>query len=56
MTVIVANPSEREARREEKAMRSASKRILSTKESAKAYLLKNGFITKTGKLAKRYGG
>ena len=36
------------------AMRRAGKKIERTRESARAFLLKHGYITKSGKLTKRY--
>lgn len=56
MTIVMAGTSEKEVRQEVKALKAASSKVLKSKESARAYLLKNGYITKTGKLAKRYGG
>lgn len=37
-------------------MREASAQILKSKETARAFLIEKGYITKTGKLTKRYGG
>ena len=34
----------------------ASKKITKSKATARAYLIKYGFVTKSGKLTKRYGG
>jgi hypothetical protein len=56
MTLVIAGPSEREVQKQIKAIRSASDRIAASKETARAYLQKNGYITKSGKLTKRYGG
>jgi hypothetical protein len=33
-----------------------TKDLLKSKEKARKFLFKNGYITKTGKLTKRYGG
>mgnify|MGYP003584143802 CR=1 FL=1 len=52
-TVIVARTKE-EVDQEIQAMDRASKRITRTKASAKAFLVKHGFITKGGKPTKRY--
>lgn len=52
-TVIVARTKE-EVDREIEAMDRASKKITRTKASAKAFLMKHGFITKDGKPTKRY--
>ena len=36
------------------AIRRAGKKIARTRDSARAFLLKHGYITKSGKLTKRY--
>jgi hypothetical protein len=46
----------REAKREIEALRRTGKKIRKTPETAKAFLIKHGFITKEGRLTKRYGG
>jgi hypothetical protein len=56
MTVVAISPSIKEARKEIKAMRSVSKKIVSSKESARAYLRAQGFIKKNGALTQKYGG
>ncbi len=56
MTVVVASRTQKEVRKDIQAMQKASKEILKSKASARAYLVENGFITKSGKLTKRYGG
>jgi hypothetical protein len=33
-----------------------AKKIASNKKTARAFLIKGGFITKSGKLTRRYGG
>jgi uncharacterized protein YydD (DUF2326 family) len=45
-----------EIRKDIKEMNIAAKEINKTPESARAFLIKHGFITKGGKLTKRYGG
>lgn len=52
-TVIVAR-TKQEVDREIEAMDRASKKITRTKASAKAFLMKHGFITRDGKPTKRY--
>jgi hypothetical protein len=37
-------------------MRKSARRDLRSKKTAKAFLVKYGFITEDGKLTKRYGG
>jgi hypothetical protein len=56
MTVVLAGPSEKEVKAQIEGMRAASARITQSKESARDYLVKHGYITKSGKLTKRYGG
>jgi hypothetical protein len=43
-------------REEIDAIKRAGKKIRRTRASARAFLVKHGFITKSGKLSKRYGG
>ncbi len=54
MTVMLAKPTEKQVQVEIRAMKAAGKRINATPASAKAFLLKHGFITKAGKLHPRY--
>ncbi len=54
MTVLIAKPSDKQVQQELRAMKKAGKRINATPASARAFLLKHGFITKTGKLHPRY--
>lgn len=54
MTIVFTRPTEAEVKREISAMRATSKRILRSKKTAREYLVKNGFITKDGKLHPRY--
>jgi hypothetical protein len=56
MVTINQTMTPERAKREIKAMHDAGKRIRSSKESARAYMIKHGFMTKSGKLPKRYGG
>jgi len=52
-TVIVAR-TKKEVDREIHEMDRASKKITRSKDSAKAFLVKHGFITQDGKVTKRY--
>lgn len=52
-TVIVAR-TKHEVDREIQAMDRVAAKVNRTKEGAKAFLLKHGFITKAGKPTKRY--
>ena len=56
MTVITTKPTPEEVRKEVRAMKSASKEILKSKESARRFLVEKGYITKSGKLTRKYGG
>jgi len=56
MTLIVSRPSEKEIRREAKALKAAGKKHVINKRAAREYLLENGFIRKDGTLTKKYGG
>lgn len=56
MTVVITGPSEKEAKAQIKAIRKTSARATKSKATARAYLLKHGYITKDGKLTKQYGG
>lgn len=56
MFVLYESMSAREAKREIEGLRRAGKKIRQTPETAKAFLIKHGFITKEGRLTKRYGG
>jgi len=54
MTVLIAKPSAKQVQQEIRAMKKAGKRINATPASARAFLLKHGFITKDSKLHPRY--
>lgn len=54
MTVLIGKPTEKQVREEIRAMKRASKRINATPATAREFLLKHGFITKSGKLHPRY--
>ena len=54
MTVVIAKPSRAEINEEIKAIQNASSKLLSSKKTARNYLVKHGFITKTGKLTSTY--
>ena len=54
MTVVIAKPSKEQVRQEIRAMKAAGKRVNASPASAKAFLLKHGFITKNGQLHRRY--
>jgi len=52
--LLKAGPSRAEVQREIKAMAAAGKKIRASKKSARAYLLKYGFITKDNALHPNY--
>jgi len=54
MTAAVTRMTPEQVREEIAAIRKAGHKIRRTRASARAFLLKHGFITKSGKLAKRY--
>ena len=56
MTVITTKPTPEEVRKEVRAIKSASKEIRRTKSSARRFLIEKGYITKSGKLTRKYGG
>jgi hypothetical protein len=54
MTVVIAQPNKREVQKEIRAMKEASREILSSPAKARNFLIKNGFITKDKKLHPNY--
>jgi hypothetical protein len=48
--------TEKQVQEEIDAIRKAGAKIRRTKATARAFMIKHGFITKDGKLTKRYGG
>ncbi|MGC1479015.1 MAG: hypothetical protein WA771_00815 [Chthoniobacterales bacterium] len=46
----------KQVREEVETIQRASKKILASKETAREFLVKFGFITKSGKVTRRYGG
>lgn len=55
--IYVAHPrSPEEVKKEVAAIKKAGKEIRRTPETARAFLIKHGYITKSGKLTKYYGG
>ena len=56
MTAIATRMTASEVRREIEALRKAGKRIRRSAKSARAFLVKHGFVTASGQLAKRYRG
>jgi len=56
MIFTLAPRSKLEIDYEIKLLRRNAKKIFKTKASARKFLVEHGFITKSGKLTKRYGG
>jgi hypothetical protein len=56
MIVTLAPRSRQEIDHEIKLLRRNVKKILKNKASARKFLVDHGFITKSGKLTKKYGG
>lgn len=54
MTVVLAQPSKKEVQKEIRAMKAASKKILSSPAKARNFLIKSGFITRNNKLHPDY--
>ena len=54
MTIVLAGRSEAKAENDLRDMRKAMRKITASKKSARAFLIKHGFITKNNKLTKRY--
>jgi hypothetical protein len=54
MRTIICPRSKSEVDREVAAIRRAGMEIAKTKESARAFLIRTGLLTKGGKLTKRY--
>ena len=56
MTAIATRMTAREVRREIEALREAGAKIRRSPKIARAFLVKHGFVTESGRLAKRYRG
>ena len=56
MTAIANRLTAREIRREIEALREAGNWIRRSPKSARAFLVKHGFVTESGRLTKRYRG
>jgi len=54
MSTVIAVRTRKEVDQEIEAMDRVAAKITRTKESAKAFLVKHGFITKGGRPTKRY--
>lgn len=56
MSTVVTTLSAAEVRLEAKAIKKAGKEIRKDRATTLEFLRKHGFVTKSGKLTKRYGG
>jgi hypothetical protein len=56
MSTVLVPRSKAEIESDIAAIDRAAKKINRSKRTARAWLIKHGFITKGGKLTKRYGG
>ncbi len=56
MSTVVITLSAAEIRQEADAIKKAGKEIRKDRATTLAFLQKHGFVTKSGKLTKRYGG
>jgi hypothetical protein len=56
MILTLAPRSRQEINHEIKLLRRNAKKIFKTKASGRKFLIDHGFITKAGKLTKKYGG
>jgi len=56
MTVVASKPDNRQLRAEIPVIQKAARKHLESPEKARQFLIKGGFMTKGGKLPKRYGG
>ena len=54
MTFVLAKPSKAEVRREISAIKETTRQVAKSPEAARAFLLKNGFITRGNKLSAKY--
>ena len=56
MSIITRPRSKEEVDEMIASMKEATRELLKDKKKARAFLIKHGYITKTGELTKRYGG
>jgi hypothetical protein len=57
MTIVLTKPTEQQVRHELRVMDRASRKLTKSPKTARAFLVKHGFLTKDGKqLHARYGG
>lgn len=56
MSIVISKPDSSQLKAEALVMRKTAKKLAADPEKARKFLIKGGFITKGGKLTKRYGG
>lgn len=56
MTAIAAKPDNSQLRAEIPVMKKTARKLMTDRDKARKFLIKGGFMTKGGKLPKRYGG
>jgi predicted neutral ceramidase superfamily lipid hydrolase len=56
MSIVTRPRSEAEVNAIVASIRKVTKEITKDKKTARDFLVKHGYVTKTGKLTKRYGG
>jgi hypothetical protein len=56
MSTVLVPRSKAEIERDIAAIRRETKKITRSRKTARAWFIKHGFMTKSGKLTKRYGG
>ena len=56
MTTGHYGPTTEESLRTRRKLKEWSAKMLATPGAVREFMVKNGFVTKTGKLPKRYGG
>jgi len=56
VSIVLVPRGKAEIAREVASIEAAGKRVSRTKATARAFLIKHGFMTKSGKLAKMYRG
>jgi len=56
MSIVTRPRSEAEVTKIVDSIKRVTKELTRNKETAREFLRKNGYITKTGKLTKHYGG
>jgi hypothetical protein len=56
VSIVLVPRSKAEIERDIAAIRRETKKITRSRKTARAWLIKHGFMTKTGNLTRRYGG